>query len=477
MPESSDGPQDASAPESHSDLDSTKKLSPGISSAIPPARGEGPPRHGNRRPKHSNRNPLKQRVKLLRPLQIRDFSLLWWGLTVSLLGDGIFIIALPVQVREITRSVTALTYAFVAWTLPLVLFFIVGGILSDRLERRRVLMFATALQGAAILCLGVLSVAGVLELWHIYTLAAIYGVAEALFGPAFGAIVPDLVPRDLLVEANALDNFSRPFALRVAGPALGGIIIAAVGAGGAFIVDAVTFVFAGVAFASISRRKLDKDRSLESVVWEEVREGYRFVSSQTWLWGAVLAFAIGLLIFSGPWQALVPVVVLNRWGGSSDLAFVLSCGGVGAMLFSAVIGSRNLPARFITTMFLGMSIGTLMLAGFGLATSLWHAAAASFMMQGLLSVTIIIWNTTLHRCVPSHILGRVSSLDWMVSTSLIPVSLALTGPLAAAIGPRATLVAAGVLGSIILMLFLLIPGIREPEMAEARDQDLSQTRD
>jgi predicted MFS family arabinose efflux permease len=477
MPESSDGPRDASSPDSYSDLDSSRKLSPGVSSAIPPVRGGGGPRHGRRRPKHSARNPLTQRVKIMRPLQIRDFSLLWWGLTVSLLGDGIFIVALPVQVRAITRSVTALTYALVAWTLPLVLFFIVGGILSDRLERRRVLMFANALQGSAILLLGILSVTGVIELWHIYALAAIYGMAEALFGPAFGAIVPDLVPRDLLVEANALDNFSRPFALRVMGPALGGVIIAVFGVGGAFLVDALTFVFAGVVFALISRRKLDKDRSLESVVWEEVREGYRFVRSHTWLWGTLLAFAVGLLVFSGPWQALVPIVVLNRWGSSGDLAFVLSAGGVGAMVSSALIGTRNLPTKFMTSMFLGMSVGTLMLAGFGLATSAWHAAVASFLMQGLLAVTIITWNTTMHRYVPSNLLGRVSSLDWMVSTSLIPVSLALAGPLAQAIGAGATLVAAGVFGSVILLLFLLIPGIREPEQVEAADHTVAQTSD
>lgn len=477
MPESSDEPQNASAPDSYSDFDS-QRLTTGVSSAIPPVRRGTGPRHGRRRPKHSARgNRLTQRVKMLRPLQIRDFSLLWWGLTVSLLGDGIFIVALPLQVLEIRNSASALTYALVAWTLPLVLFFIVGGVLSDRLERRRVLMFANALQGTAILLLGILSVTGVIELWHVYVLAAVYGIAEALFGPAFGAIVPDLVPRDLLVEANALDNFSRPFALRVVGPAFGGIIIAIVGVGGAFLLDALTFVFAGTVFALISRRKLDRDGSLESVVWDEVKEGYRFVRSQTWLWGTLLATAVGLLVFSGPWQALVPFVVLNRLGGPGDLAIVLSVGGIGAMVSSVLIGSRNLPTRFMTSMFLGMAVGTLMLAGFGLATSTWHAAIASFIMQGLLAVTIISWNTTMHRYVPSNILGRVSSLDWMVSTSLIPLSLAITAPLAHTIGARATLVGAGVFGSIAVLMFLLIPGIREPEQLESAEGAVAPTGD
>jgi MFS family permease len=434
----------------------------------PPGKQSGG-NHRGRRPKHAaSRRSFAGNIKMLRPLQIRDFSLLWWGLTISLIGDGVFFVAFPLQVLELRNSTTALTFALIAWTLPLVLFIVVGGVLSDRLERRRVLMFANALQGSAILALGLLSVTGAIDLWHVYLLAAVYGIAEALFGPAFGAIVPDLVPRDLLVEANALDNFSRPFALRVVGPALGGLIIAGVGVGGAFLVDALTFVFAGTVFALISRRKLDRDKSLEPVMWDEIRAGLRFVKSRNWLWATLLASAVGLLVFYGPWQALVPYLMINRLGDSSDLAIVLSVGGIGAMASSVFIGTRNLPSRFMTSMYFGMAVGTLMLTGFGLATSTWHAVVASFMMQALLTIAIITWNTTMHRYVPGHILGRVSSLDWMVSTSLIPISLALTGPLAQTIGARGTLVAAGIFGSAAILLFLLIPGVRDLEHEETQ---------
>jgi hypothetical protein len=109
-----------------------------------------------------------------------------------------------------------------------------------------------------------------------------------------------------------------------------------------------------------------------------------------------------------------------------------------------------------------------MLVGYGLATETWQVFVASFIMHALLGAAIIIWNTTLHKHVPSSILGRVSSLDWFVSTSLIPVSLMIAGPLALVIGPARVLVGAGVIGSIALLLFIFIPGAVDPEKEEAR---------
>lgn len=388
---------------------------------------------------------------------------MWWGLTVSLVGDGIFFVALPLQVLDLRNDPTALTIVLVAWTLPMVAFLMIGGVLSDRLERRKILILAVTLQGLAVGLIGVLGVAGVLEIWHLLVLAAIYGVGEAMFGPAFGSIVPDLVPTELLVQANALDNLSRPLALRVAGPALGGIIIATIGLGNAFLVDAGTFVVGMIAFLLIAKRPAAAT-STSGFIWTEIKVGLSYVRSQSWLWGGFVSIAVGLLVFYGPWQTLVPFVVINKLNGNeSDLAMILSVGGVGAVISSLIIGQRSLPKQYLTAMYLAFGVGTLMLTGFGLATETWHAAAASFMMQALLTAGIITWATTLHRMVPGEVLGRVSGLDWMVSTSLIPVSLAVAGPLSKAIGPDNLLVGAGLVGCAAVLSFLSLPGIRAPE--------------
>jgi MFS family permease len=404
------------------------------------------------------------RFKLARPLRIRDFFLLWSGMTVSLLGDGIFFIALPLQVLALRNDAATLSLILTAYTLPLVLFLVVGGVLSDRFQRRSMLLLATGLQGVSVAALGLLAATGALTLPWIGILVVFYGAGEAIFGPAFGAIVPDIVPADQLVEANSLDNFSRPFALRIVGPAVGGALIAIFGLGGAFIADALSFVLAGLAFFFLHTRRQVRVPEGAGLIWDDVKVGFRFVRAHTWLWGTLIASGVGLLVFFGPWQALVPLVVVNKLGGGEgQLATIFSVGGIGALVASVVIGQTNLPRRYMTAMFICFAGGCFMLTGFGLATEVWHAVVASFFMQALLTTGIIIWGTTMHRLVPGEILGRVSSLDWLVSTGLIPVSLLLAWPLAKLIGPDTTLVAAGIFGCVLVLSFMLIPGVRAPE--------------
>lgn len=407
------------------------------------------------------------KLKILRPLGISDFALLWTGLTISLVGDGIFFVALPLQVFALRDTETAYTIALVAWTVPLVALLPLAGIWSDRFERRRMMIIANGIQGVAIALLGFLSVADVLELWHLYALAVAYGCGEALFGPAFSSIVPDIVPQNMLVEANSLDNFSRPFALRVAGPALGGLAVAFIGTGGAFLFDAATFAVACGAFALIRTRK--RTRAAEATfAWQELKDGLRFVRSHKWLLAGLGSAALGLLLFYGPWQALVPYRVTHGLKGDErDIAAMLAIGGMGAIIASLTIGQRDLPRRFMTVMYVSFGIGTLMLVGYGLATETWHILVASFIMHALLGAAIIIWNTTLHKHVPSNILGRVSSLDWFVSTSLIPVSLMIAGPLSLVMGPGRVLVGAGAIGCIALLAFLLIPGALDPQKEQS----------
>src|SRR5919201_5489649 len=177
------------------------------------------------------------RLKILEPLWVRDFAVFWAGWTVSLLGDGVFYVAIAWQVYALKNAPTALAAVGVAETIPLVLFVLVGGVVTDRFDRRLVLLWASVVRGACVGVLGVLAVAGTLELWHIFALAVVYGAGQAFQGPAAGAIVPDLVPPGLLVQANSLSQFVRPLTFRLVGPALGGLIVHELGTGAAFLAD------------------------------------------------------------------------------------------------------------------------------------------------------------------------------------------------------------------------------------------------
>ena len=420
---------------------------------------------------------LLDRVRILRPLRHRDFRLLWTGMTASLIGDGIFLVSLAWQVYELSNTPTALSIVGIAITVPQIIFLLLGGVVSDRFDRRRVMIAADALRMVSVAILGVLSLAGTLELWHIILVAAAFGAGTAFFGPAFDAIVPQLVPGKDLNQANSLDQFIRPAAARMIGPAIGGWLIAAWGgqAGNAFLIDALTFLVSIVCVFRMKGRAVERSSEEHASAFQEIREGFRFVRSRVWLWGTLLAATLAYLIFWGPSEVLLPFLVKNQLGGTArDLGFVFALGGVGAMFAAVVMGNREMPRRHITFMYGVWTISTLAVAGYGIARFPWQAMVASFVFNALEGAGTIVWATTKGRLVPERLLGRVSSFDWFISIGLVPVSFALTGPVAAVFGVRETLIGAGVLGGIVTLVFLFIPGMRDLE----RTGDLARaTRD
>ena len=407
-------------------------------------------------------------MKILRPLAIRDFALLWTGAAVSLLGDGVYIVAIAWQVYELSDSPAALSLVGVAWTLPMAAFLLVGGVVSDRFDRRRVMIATDLLRAVAVTTIAALSLTGSLELWHLFLLAIVFGTGDAFFGPAFNATVPQIVPQRMLVQANSLDQFIRPFMMALAGPAMGGLTVAALGAGAAFMLDAGSFFVSALAISLMSS-------SLRAVRTEEeptspladLREGFRFVRAHAWLWGTLLGAAISLLAFWGPVEVLVPFRIKNDLGGdAADFGLVLAAGGVGAILAAVVMAQLGLPRKHMTFMYVMWAIGCLGIAGLAFSTVLWQAMASSFFQQALFASGLIVWGTLIQTLVPVRLLGRVTSLDWLVSTSLVPISFALTGPVAAAVGAQATLAGAGVIAAVATLACLFIPGIRDTEGAD-----------
>lgn len=410
---------------------------------------------------------LTSRIGMLRPLQIRDFRYLWAGMTVSFTGDGFYLVAIAWASYELSNVPTAFSIVSVAWSLPMVLFLLFGGVISDRFERRRVMIVADVLRCFVMAGLGTLALTGALEFWHLIVFAALYGVGQALFNPAFGAIVPDVVPKDLLVQANSLDQFVRNLSERLAGPALGGLTIAAFGggvkgAGAAFLVDAGTFVVSAAFLSRMRPRAVLRD--VDTSPWNEIKEGVRFARSQTWLWGTLLSAALTLLFVIGPFEVLIPYLVKNKLGGGSeDVGLVMAAGGVGAVVAAVIMSQRGLPKRHITFMYSAWGAGMAMMLPYAFLTEIWHAAIVEAFAFGLFTCGMVVWGTLMHRLVPTDLLGRVTSLDWMVSTALLPVSFAMTGPVASAIGLEATFLWSGILGALATFGFLLVPGIRDTE--------------
>jgi MFS family permease len=406
---------------------------------------------------------------LFTPLRHRDFRLLWFGMCVSLLGDGAFLVALAWQVYQLSDAPTAMGMVGIAMTVPTITFLLVGGVLSDRLNRRHIMLVADVGRLLAAATLAVLSLTGALEIWHVAILVAVYGTGQAFFAPAFDAIVPDLVPPELLGQANALDQLVRPIALRMVGPALGGILVGAVGAGGAFALDAASFAVSAAALLIMRPPAVVRTVRSRSVL-SDLRDGWRFVRRRRWLWVTFSSAAFAYLLFMGPVEVLVPYVVKHDLGAdASDLGLIFGAGGLASILTAVILGQLGLPRRSMTFIYLAWTVATMAVAGYGLGTAVWHLMLASAAFNALETAGTIVWATAKQRNVPAGMLGRVSSLDWLISIGLLPLSFALTGPVSALVGAQNTLVLAGVAGAVVTFGALFVPGVRDVERPAARD--------
>ncbi|HEV7752441.1 MAG TPA: MFS transporter [Baekduia sp.] len=408
-------------------------------------------------------------MRLLGPLRERDFALFWVGTLVSLVGDGIYLVALPFAVLELSGSATSLSLVGVAWSIGLLAFLLIGGIAADHYDKRRQLLVADVVRLIAVGTAGALSLGGALEVWHLVVLSFFFGAGEGLSGPAMGAIIPELVPDEKLVQANALQHSLRPIALRLIGPAIGGAVVALIDTGGALLVDAGTFAVS-IACLVAMRATAPAQTGAREPLRAQLREASAFVRSETWLWATLLMAAIAVLFFLGPTEVLVPIRIDHDLGGTAkDFGLVLAAGGVGATLGTFGLGHVGMPRREVSVLYWAWGIAGFALCGYALASAIWQLVLTSFLFGLLSGLGNPIWATLMQVRVPVALRGRVASLDWLVSLALTPVSFALTGPLAAAFSAKSVLLVAGlVAGGVTLAMLYVVPGLRAEDGGVAR---------
>jgi hypothetical protein len=243
------------------------------------------------------------------------------------------------------------------------------------------------------------------------------------------------------------------------------VLVGVLGAGSAFLADGATFIVSAATLWSMSTHAsvapggapANPGRALRA----EMREGWSYVRRHVWLWGTFASAGLAYLLFMGPTEVLLPFMVKHVLHGSgTQLGIVLGAGGLGSLACALVMGRSGLPSRSITFIYLVWTLATLAVAGYGLATAMWQLMLASLAFNLLETAGTIVWATLKQRHVPGELLGRVSALDWLVSIGLLPLSLALTGPLSAVLGVRTTLIAAGLTGAAATLGGLLLPGMR-----------------
>ncbi len=292
----------------------------------------------------------------------------------------------------------------------------------------------------------------------------ILGTAAAFSYPAFDALIPQLVPTHELNQANAIEQAVRPATFQLAGPALGGLAVATVGSAGALGIDALTFAFSAFCVLRMTRLGLTVPSVDGGGLRQDVVQGLRFVRRHIWLWGTFLSATFTYLLFIGPTQVLLPYIVRNSLHqGAATYGIVLASAGLGALIGAFLMSRAREPGRPVTWIYSWWTVATLGVAGYGLATEAWGLILAALVINGAEAVGAITWVSLKQRQVPNSMLGRVSSIDWLVSTALLPLSYALTPIMTRLLGVRMTLVLAGVVGAAVTLGFLFLPGMRDVE--------------
>jgi predicted MFS family arabinose efflux permease len=377
----------------------------------------------------------------LGPLAERQFRLLFAGRTVSVLGNAIAPIALAFAVLDLTGSKSDLGFVLAARAIPQVLFILVGGIWADRLKRNQVMVASNILSGATQAVVAALLLTGTAQVWMLIVLAAVNGFAGAFFFPASVGIVPQTVSATMLQSANALLRLGLN-ATNIVGAAIGGVLVAATSPGTAIAVDAVTF-FVGALLIGLMSLPAGL-RMEESHFLGELAEGWREFRSRTWLWAIVVQFGVVNAAIVGAQSVLGPVVAKQSLGGAAGWGLILTCESAG-LLLGGILQLRLRPRRLLLVATLGVMMNSLVMVGLAVPLAL-AAVCVCALLAGIgLETFGVNWDTALQQEIPGEKLSRVSSYDALGSWVLIPLGLALAGPIADAIGTSTTLYAVAVL--------------------------------
>jgi Transmembrane secretion effector len=374
--------------------------------------------------------PLRERLGALRE---RDFRLLFAGTMITTVGDRIAGIALAFAVLDIS-SATALGIVFAVRQGVQALVVVGGGVISDRLPRNLVLAGASIVQGAAQAATAACVLADVGGVGAIVALQAVYGLGLGLVIPAEVGLVPQTVSAERLQQANALQGLTRNL-VGVLGPAVGGAVVVAGSPGIALAIDAASFVVCAELLRRIriARREVAETPGFLS----ELREGWAEFTSRTWLWASVVLFGIGNFVATG-WIVLGPAIANERLGGAGPWAAILTAGGVGAVVGS-VVAIRIRPRRPLVACVLAATLISLQTLALALSAPAWVVAVASFGGGLGIAVHLTLWFTVFQQQVPERAQSRVSSYDALGSFVLMPIGMAIVGPVSDAIGITETL--------------------------------------
>jgi len=395
----------------------------------------------------------------LRSLRYRNFQLFFSGQLISLVGTWMQNVAQAWLVYRLTGSSVLLGMVGFASQIPVFLFSPAGGIVADRWSRHKVVIGTQTASMLLAFALSLLTLTGVVQVWHIFVLSAMLGVVNAFDIPARQAFLVDMVGREDLMNAIAL-NSSMFNGARIVGPAVAGILVASIGEGWCFFANAVSYI-AVIAGLLLMRVKPHAQAPLDGSPLGHVIEGFRFVVHHAPI--HALLILLGILSVTGmPFAVLMPIFadqILH--GGARGLGLLMGASGVGALAGALVLATRKSVrglGRWVA-LSAGAFGGTLVL--FAVSRSFWLSFAILIPVGFAMMIEMGSSNTLIQTMSPDHLRGRVMSVYSMVFMGMSPLGALLAGVCAGKFGAPLTVAGGGVICAAAAGIFWMqLPAIR-----------------
>lgn len=365
-------------------------------------------------------------MRLLQPLADRNFRLLWAGSTLSMLADQFSFIALAWLALQLTGSPLALGSVLMTAAIPRAIFMLVGGALTDRLSARYVMSASSLLRAAAMGTIAALVLGHRIELWQLYAVSLVFGLADAFFYPSRGALLPVVTPADQLEPANALLSGSMGL-VGIAGAAASGLVVAHFGTGPGFAIDSGSFLLVALAVGAIRAPRV---AAAMGGLWSQITDGLLYAWRDPALRAMLTALFVVDTALTGPISVGLATLARERLGGAASLGALSAVFAAGTLVGNVAGGTLGSRSR-LGLMLAGVmtAIGALVMAIGGLRF-LPVAAAVMCAIGVLAAFAQVLFFAWLQRRTSPEMQGRVQGIVMFSSVGLAPATMAAAGAIA-----------------------------------------------